>query len=249
MSEKTIFGVRAVSEALQSGHKVNRVYLAKESRAAGAARVVDEARAAGVRFDYVPQAKLNELTGTREHQGVAAVMSPVDYVPLDALLAQCPAKATLLVLDQVQHPKNLGMLVRTAVGAGVSGVVLTARGGALLDESILRASAGTVLRVPIAVAKNLAQALRLLRDAGFWNYALDAGGAMDVFQVNWPDRCALVMGNETTGLRPGVLKVCDEIVSIPLANDLDSLNVSVAAGIALFQVHAARRAEVARAAR
>ncbi len=243
MSDKTIFGVRAVSEALQSGHRVNRVYLAKESRAHGAARLAGEAKAAGVRFDFVPQAKLNELTGTREHQGVAAMISPVDYVSLDALLAGCPPKATLLVLDQVQHPKNLGMLIRSATGAGVSGVVLPARGGALLDESVVRSSAGTVLRMPIAVAKNLSRTLRTLREAGFWNYAFDAGGKTDLFRVDWPDRCALVMGNETTGLRPGVLKGCDEIVSIPLANGLDSLNVAVAAGIALFQVHAARRAE------
>jgi len=244
MADNVVYGVRAVAEALASGRHVNRVYLAKESRAAGAAAVAEQARGAGVRCDYVPQAKLNTLTGTREHQGVAAAVSPVDYVTLEALLADCRGPATLLALDQVQHPKNLGMLIRTATGAGVSGVVLPKRGGALLDDTIVRASAGTVMHLPVAVAGNLAQALRKVKEAGFWVFALDGGGKTDVFRVNWPERCVVVMGNETHGVRPGVLKVCDDTIAIPLAHGLDSLNVSVAAGVALFQAYASRRTAV-----
>ena len=118
--------------------------------------------------------------------------------------------------------------------------MLTSRGGALLDDDVVRASAGTLFHIPIVLCGNLAQTLRTLKKAGFWVYTLDVSGGESVFSVKWADRCALVMGNETEGLRPGVKKETDLSVTIPLANGLDSLNVAVAAGIALFQTSLAR---------
>jgi 23S rRNA (guanosine2251-2'-O)-methyltransferase len=198
--------------------------------------LIDEAKRSKVRFDFVPQAKLNELAGTQEHQGVVAAISPVAYTPLETCLAECPVKSTLLVLDQIQHPKNLGLLIRTAVGAGACGVLVTSRGGALLDEDVLRSSAGTVFHIPIVQCGNLTQTLRTLKEAGFWVYAMDAAGGQSVFDVQWADRCALVLGNESEGLRPGVRKAADVSVTIPLAREIDSLNVAIAAGVVLFQV-------------
>jgi 23S rRNA (guanosine2251-2'-O)-methyltransferase len=242
MAGKIIYGVNAVREALLAGHSVNRVWLAKESRAHGYQQVIDEARAGKVPFQFVPQAKLNELTGTREHQGVAAAISPVAYMELAAFLEGLPARATVLVLDQVQHPKNVGLLVRTAAASGAAGVLMPVRGGALVDDTVLRASAGTALRLPLVAVNNVAQALRALRDAGFWSYALDARGAEDLFTVDWPARTALVVGNETAGVRPGVRKSCDGAAAIPMAEGIESLNAAVAAGVALFQVAQQRRA-------
>jgi 23S rRNA (guanosine2251-2'-O)-methyltransferase len=236
MSSKVIYGVNAVTEALCEQGRVNRIYIAKESRAHGVNALVAEAKRGKVRFDFVPQAKLNELAGTQEHQGVVAIISPVQYTQLEDCLERCGEKATLLVLDQIQHPKNLGLLIRTAVGAGVSGVLVTSRGGALLDEDVLRASAGTAFHVPLVQCGNVAQTLRKLKDAGFWVYAMDVAGGQSVFDAPWADRCALVLGNETEGLRPGVRKAADASVTIPLARDIDSLNVAVAGAIALFQI-------------
>lgn len=240
MAGEIIYGMNGVSEALRSGRRVNRLYLAKESRARGTDALIDAARERRIPFDFVPQAKLNELTGTREHQGVAAAVSPLEYATLEACLAACPPQATLLILDQVQHPKNLGMLIRSAVGAGACGVLLPSRGGALLDESVVRASAGAVFHVPVVLCGNLAQAIRAVQDAGFWVYGLDAKGSENVFRVDWPARCAVVVGNESEGLRPVVAKACDVLVRIPLSGGLDSLNAAVAASVALFQVAAAR---------
>lgn len=236
MAGETIFGVNAVREALLAPGSINRILFAKESRSPACRQLIEEARALKVPFDFVPQAKLNSLTGSREHQGVMAQVSPASYLSLQELLAKCPAEATVLVLDRVQHPKNVGMIIRSAAGAGVAGVLLPNRGGALLDEDVVRASAGTVQRVPIALCGNLSQTLLALRDAGFWVYGLDAGGTANLFEMKWPPRVALVAGNETEGIRPGVRKQCDEIVSIPLASDLESLNVAVAVSIAMFQV-------------
>ena len=236
MAGDIVYGVNAVREALQTPQSINRVLVAKESRAPACKALIEQAKAAKVMVDFVPQAKLNTLCDSREHQGILAQVSPLEYVELGDLLANCGPQATLLVLDRVQHPKNLGMIIRSAAGAGVAGIILASRGGALLDDSVVRASAGTVLRVPLASCPNISQALKKLRQADFWIYGLDAGGTHDVFQMDWPARVALVAGNETEGIRPGVRKGCDEIVSIPLENELDSLNVAVATSIALFQV-------------
>ena len=222
-------------EALQNPNIVQRLYLAKDSKAKGAAEAVALARDGRIPFDFVPQAKLNELAGTREHQGIVAKVSPIAYTPLDACLAACPAQATLIALDQIQHPKNLGMIVRTAAAAGASGVLVPTRGGAMASAEVLRASAGTLFRVPIVKCPNLSQALRQARDAGFWVYGLAADASETVFDARWADRCVLVIGNETKGLRPGVRKACDAMLRIPIAEGVESLNAAVAAGIALFQ--------------
>lgn len=236
MAGENIHGVNAVREALQHPERINRILVAKESRAPACKELIDVAKGHKIVVDFVPQAQLNARCNTREHQGIMAQVSPLGYTSLEEVIAGCGATATILVLDRVQHPKNLGMLIRSAAGAGVAGVVLASRGGALLDESVVRASAGTVLRTPVAAVPNLNQALKKLRAADFWIYGLDAGGTNNVFQMDWPDRVVLVAGNETEGIRPGVRKGCDEIVSIPLENNLDSLNVAVATSIALFQV-------------
>lgn len=236
MSAKYIHGVKAVLEALRDPGRVGRVYVAKESRAHGVDSVLDAASAAGIAFDFVPQAKLNDFAGTQEHQGVVALISPVAYKQLDELLKSPPPRAAIVVLDQVQHPRNLGMLLRTAACGGAYAVVTPSRGGALLDDDVVRASAGAVFHVPVALCGNVAQALRELRDAGFWCYGLAADGEQSVFEINWADRTALVMGNETKGIRPGVKKACDVLARIPIASGMESLNVAVAAGIALYQV-------------
>lgn len=231
-----IFGLKPIQEALDQQRSINRIYLAKESRASGCNAIVDEAKSRSIPFDFVPQAKLNDLTQTRDHQGIAAKVSPIEYTTLQAFLNADAETMTLVILDQIHHPKNLGMIIRTAVGAGASGIMLTARKGALIDESVVRASTGTVYNVPILVEKNVAQAVKKLKEAGFWVYGLDAAGASSIFDINWPKKTALILGNETKGLRPNIAKQCDDLVSIPLQNNLDSLNVAVTAGIALFQI-------------
>lgn len=232
---KAIYGTRAVSEALRTPDRVNRVFFAKESRAREAKALLDAVRQSGIRFDFVPQAKLNELANSREHQGVVAVMSPVSYASLDDCIAACGQRALFLALDQVQHPKNLGLLIRTAYGAGAAGILVPTRGSALLDDEVVRSSAGTAFHLPVIQCANLSQTLRTLKDCGFWIYGLEAQGATSVFEADWPPRLVFVLGNETKGIRPGVRKNCDAFVGIPLAHGLDSLNVSIAAGIALFQ--------------
>lgn len=238
MSDNVIYGFNPVHEALRSGKRVNRIYFAKESRARNVDPLVEEARAQAVPFHFVPQAKLNEVTGTQEHQGIAAIVSPVEYLSLDACLAACPPTATLLIADRIQHPKNLGLIIRTALGAGATAVLLSARGGALLDEAVVRASAGAVFHIPVVHCRNLTRSTQVLKEAGFWIYGLDANGSENLFDTQWPERRAIIVGNETKGIRPGLRKECDALLRIPLEGGLGSLNAAVATGVALFQVMA-----------
>ncbi|MCL4218881.1 MAG: 23S rRNA (guanosine(2251)-2'-O)-methyltransferase RlmB [Candidatus Hydrogenedentes bacterium] len=239
MAESLIHGVNAVTEGLRAGGRADRLYVASDAKVRGCGALLEIAREKDVRVEYVPQAKLNELTGTHEHQGVALRVSPVAYAELSAVLEHLPRQALLLALDQVQHPRTFGMMLRSAWGAGVQGVIVGDKGGALVDDSVVRASAGAVLHVPVIKQANLTQCLKTLKDHGFWVHGLAGDGAEDVFALPWAERVVLVVGNETSGLRPGVRKVCDALVRIPLAHGVDSLNASIAASIALFQVSAA----------
>lgn len=235
MSQHIISGRNAVLEALRAGGRVNRVYLASDGKVPGKDDILNTARAAGAPFEFIPLAKLNTLAGAVDHQGVAAAVSPVAYAELDEVTQRLGPRALILVLDEIQNPKNLGMILRTAAGAGVDAVLLPQRGGALLDAEVLRASAGAVVHVPVVQCANLGQALRLLKDHEFWVYGLDASAKNNVLKYRWPARTVLIAGSETQGMRPGTRKLCDDFLAIPLANGLDSLNVAVSTGIALFQ--------------
>ncbi|GMW02499.1 MAG: hypothetical protein AMXMBFR84_36350 [Candidatus Hydrogenedentota bacterium] len=235
MTENVIFGWNVVMEALHAGNRLNRLFVAQDSKVRQLPVVLEAAKAAGVQVERVPVAKLNHLTQTREHQGLAAILSPLAYMDLAQFLLECPAKALVIALDHVQNPRNVGMIIRSAAAAGSDAVLLSAKGGAVIDEQVLKASAGAAFRVPIVLDNNLMSALGALREADFWLYGLDAEGRDDVFGVKWPTRVVLVMGNETKGLRPAVRKACDALVRIPLANGVESLNAAVAAGIALYQ--------------
>lgn len=234
--DSVVGGAKAVAEALAATGRVSRVFVAKGKRTPAVDAILDAAQAQGVPFEFVPPAKVGSLTHATDHQGVAAKVSPVAYRPFQEWLTQdFHGGGCVAVLDQVQHPKNLGMIIRAAAGAGCAGVVLPARGGALVDEAVIRASAGTAFHIPLVRCGNVAQALRALREADCWVYGLTGEAAQDVFAFKWPSRCALVLGNETHGLRHAVAKTCDECLRIPLAPGVESLNVAVAAGIALFQ--------------
>ena len=232
------WGRHAVTEALAAGHPINRIYLAREAEGEQIEQIKELARQRGIRFDFVDVGRLGRLSGTRDHQDVVARLSPVPYLSLEELLGRLDGgePATLVALDRLQNPRNVGMIIRTAWGAGVRGILLPARGGRLVNEEVIRASAGAAYRLPLVTSPNLARDLQTLTRAGFWIYGLDARAERDLYTVEWPARRVLVAGNEGTGLRPQVRKALDERVRIPLAEGLDSLNVAMATGIVLFEI-------------
>jgi 23S rRNA (guanosine2251-2'-O)-methyltransferase len=187
-----------------------------------------------VRVQVKLERELTEAAGTRDHQGVVAFCEPYGYADAYALAA---AEQPLIVcLDQVSDPHNLGAVCRAVDGAGATGLVLPSHGSARVTAAVCRASAGAVEHVKVAVVTNLARYLNEVKGPSLWVYAAAAGeGSTPMWEADLTDGAALVLGAEGRGLRPLVRRACDAAVSIPLAGRVESLNVSVAAAVLLYE--------------
>ncbi len=196
------------------------------------------ARARGVRLTRAPNEELERLAaaaGGARHQGAACETSPVRWRSLPEVLAADPPPDLLLVLDRIEDPRNFGALVRTADGAGVDAVLAPRRGAAPPSAAAVAASSGALAAARLVRVPGAASALLALRQAGFWTVGLSPKGSARWHEFDWTQRVALVVGGEGRGLRPGVSKRCDALLSLPQRGTARSLNVSVAAGIALYE--------------
>lgn len=223
------FGINACALALETGHATSLLYL-RDTENDRVHALVEAARAAGLRAEPVPLARLDELTGGGVHQGVLVRVRPLTPVSLrDVARREGPALAILL--DRVTDPQNVGAILRTAVALGAAAIVLPRRRGALLTPGVHRASAGLSFLAPVAAPQNLAQALATLKEAGFWAVAADAGpGSLPATTFDWPPRTALVLGSEGEGVGQLLLRACDFRVVLPMDPRVESLNVAVACG-------------------
>jgi len=182
--------------------------------------------------------ELNEAAGSSDHQGVVAWCEPYAYA--DAWELASGPSPLLCCLDQVTDPRNLGAVVRSAAGAGATGVVLPAHGAAVVTAAVSRSSAGAVEHLPVAVVPNLARYLADVKSDRLWAYAAAADGETGLWELDLTGGVALVFGAEGKGVRPLVRRTCDGTVSIPLAGGVESLNVSVAAAVTLFEARRQR---------
>ena len=193
----------------------------------------------GPRPHVKPERALSEAAGTRDHQGVVAWCEPYRYA--DAYELASGESPLLVCLDQVTDPHNLGAVVRSAEGAGATGIVLPADNSARVTPAVARASAGAVEHLPVAVVTNLSRYLKEIKGPQLWVYAADVDG-VPMSQADLSGGLTLVFGAEGKGLRPLVRKTCDAAVSIPLAGQVESLNVSVAAAVLLYEARRQRDA-------
>jgi 23S rRNA (guanosine2251-2'-O)-methyltransferase len=221
-----VYGRRAVREALRGRREVLELLATERAARDGWER----------KPKVVPEKTLNELAGTRDHQGVVARVEPFRYADAYELAAEEPL---LVALDQVTDPRNLGAVIRSAEGAGATGVILPAHNSARVTPVVARSSAGAVEHLPVAVVPNLARYLNEVKGPRLWVYAADAVG-MPMAEADLAGGLALVFGAEGKGLRPLVRKACDAAVSIPLAGRVESLNVSVAAAVLLYEARRQR---------
>ncbi len=240
-----IYGVNPVREAMRAG----RVKSLRVSSSAGGARV-DELRrmaaAQGIRVFEAQSADLDRATGRGVHQGVAAdIAASQSYTPSDLVRAS-KAAPLLVVLDGIEDPHNLGAILRTADAAGADGVIRQTRRSAPLEGATAKASAGAVAWVKIADVVNVSRALEELKEAGVWTIGLDAGATQSYDAIDFTLPSAVVLGAEGQGLRRLVREHCDQLVAIPMFGNVESLNVSVAAAIVLFEAVRQRRGGTAR---
>lgn len=181
----------------------------------------------------VAAARLDEICGTSEHQGVAAAVDPYRYADADELLER--EEGLIVVLDQVQDPHNLGAVCRTAECAGAAGVVIPERRSVQVTASVCKASSGAVEHLAIARVRNVADFLAAARDRGAWVYGADPQASTPYTEPDYSGRTVLVLGSEGRGLRPRVRDACDALVAIPVRGRVTSLNVSAAAAILIYE--------------
>jgi 23S rRNA (guanosine2251-2'-O)-methyltransferase len=233
-----VYGRRAVRELLRAGSREVREVAATE-RALAAEQWLREWP--GLRVRVVREREASQVASTRDHQGVVATCAPYRYA--DAWELATGERPLIVCLDGVTDPHNLGAVCRSAEAAGASGVVVPERASARVTPAVCKASAGAVEHLPVAVVVNLARYLEDIKRDELWIWAVAADESNDVWSADLGVGAALVLGAEGAGLRPSVRRACDAALSIPLLGEVDSLNVSVAAGIALFE--AARQRLVA----
>lgn len=231
-----VVGRRPVLEAVRAG-VAHEVLVAEGARStAGLRDLLDEAKSAGIPVRRVSSDRVAEVAAGARHQGVAATVKvPRPMTEADLSRRRWEEDAVVLVLDGVTDPHNVGAVGRTAEAAGAAALILRRKREAGLTATALRASAGALLHLPVAEVPNVVRALERLRDRGFWIVGLDVGGESSLFDAQPPlGPLALVVGSEGRGLSRLVRESCDELVAIPLRGRVASLNVSVAAGVALF---------------
>lgn len=224
-------GIHPVAEALRSHHPLERLLIAQGAGGPRLQEIIDLARRASVPVRFEPRSALDRLAGTPAHQGVVALGAAKKYVDLDAV----EASGLVVVLDGVEDPHNLGAIVRTAHAAGAAAVVIPERRAAGITDVVAKAAAGALEHLPVVRVANINRTLEDLKKRGYWIYGLDERGAEDYAKVEFAAPTALVLGGEGKGLHEQVRKHCDALVRIPLAGKISSLNVSVAAGVVLFE--------------
>jgi len=224
-----VYGRRPVREALRGRREVLELWAT--DRAVKAEPWLHELERPRVQVKL--ERELSEAAGTRDHQGVLAWCEPYRYADGWELAAE--ERPLLACLDQVTDPRNLGAVIRSAEGAGATGVIVPAHGAATVTPSVARSSAGAVEHLPVAVVPNLARYLADVKSGDLWIYAAVGNGAKPMWETDLSGGVGLVFGAEGKGLRPLVRRTCDDAVAIPMAGNVESLNVSVAAALLLYE--------------
>jgi 23S rRNA (guanosine2251-2'-O)-methyltransferase len=242
-----IYGINAVFEALHAQRVTElrvsaRAQSTEQGRLAGLVRL---AEAQGVPVHRADAGELARLARGGAHQGVVADVRERPSVSVEELVTGATETPLIVVLDHIEDPHNVGAILRTVDAAGAHGVVRQSRHAAPLDGAAAKASAGAVSHVKIAEVVNIARALEQLKAAGVWTVGLAADASKRYDEMDFTAPTAIVLGAEGTGLRRLVRERCDWLVSIPMSGHVDSVNVSVAAGIALFEAVRQRRARLA----
>ena len=235
-----VYGKNAVEALLQSERtdRVNKILISqqmkKEPKISGIIKLAIDNK---IPVQYVPKEKLSMLT-TQAHQGVVAYISPIQYADLEDVLENIKDKtenSLIIVLDGVQDPHNLGAIIRSAKCAGAKAVVIPKRNSCSVNSTVEKCSAGAVSLIPIVQVGNLNNAIDLLKEYGFWVYAAEADGEQNYYDAKYNSNTAIVMGGENQGVSKLTREKCDVTIKINMKGEFNSLNVSNAASILMFE--------------
>ena len=239
-------GIHAVKEALEAQRPIDRIAIAKGRQDTRVEENVQHASMQGVPVGFEDRGKLDRLANSKDHQGVVALAAARAAATLEDILANANSGkgqiGLIVLLDGVEDPHNLGAIIRTALAAGAHGVVIPERRAAGLTDTVARSSAGALAHLPVAKVTNLARTMEELKEAGYWLVGLDEGGNKSYTEVDYTLPVGIVLGSEGQGLHELTRKRCDFVVSLPTTGPVKSLNVSVAAGVVLFEALRQRNA-------
>jgi 23S rRNA (guanosine2251-2'-O)-methyltransferase len=233
-----IYGFNPVVEAITSGKEIEKIFILKSMQQFRASELINFATQNKIPFQFVPKEKLNRLT-RQNHQGVIAMVSAVSFVDIETLLPTIyeSGKAPFfLILDKITDVRNFGSIARSAECAGVDAIIIPSRGSAMINADAVKTSSGALNIIPICRADNLKEAILFLKNCGIRLIGATEKSETNHFSADYSHPVAIIMGSEETGISEEYLKLCDQKVKIPMAGEVQSLNVAVAAGIIMFEV-------------
>ncbi|MBQ3605830.1 MAG: 23S rRNA (guanosine(2251)-2'-O)-methyltransferase RlmB [Muribaculaceae bacterium] len=233
-----IFGIRAVMEAIEAGKDIDKILIKKDLQGELVGELLDLIREYNIVTQRVPIERINKIT-RKNHQGVIAILSAVTYHSLENLVPQVYEEGMLpfvVVLDGITDVRNFGAISRTCECVGANAIVIPERGSVIVNADAVKTSAGALHYLPVCREKNVVSAIRFLKDNGYQIVAASEKAQITYTQADYTGPVAIVMGAEDTGISPEVLRLCDTMVSIPQFGNIGSLNVSVAAGVMMYEV-------------
>jgi len=231
-----LHGINAVTEALKANpEKIERICVERGQKNPRIQAIVELARQNGVRIEFEEKSWLNRKTEGARHQGVLCYAAAMDTFDSEEILQQAKTPGLLVVLDGIEDPHNLGAILRSAEAAGADGVFLPRHRSTSISATVVKASAGAASHVKVARIPNVAQCIEELKKKGFWIVGLDASADQPIWDADFTVPVALILGSEGSGLHRLVREKCDFLVSVPIYGKVGSYNVSVAAGIALYE--------------
>lgn len=233
-----ILGRKPVLEAINAGIDIDVIYIAYGQHGDAINKIYKSAKEKGIKITQVSLQKINELSHSENSQGVVAIKPVTKFYELNEIIEHSKKSSypLLLLLDSIQDPHNLGAILRTAECSGVDGVIITINQSSPITETVEKISAGAVSHLKICKVNNLVRAIEQLKKENFWIVGSSLINSRDYISIDYKMPVALVVGNEEKGIRKLVAENCDFLVKIPMLGKIDSLNVSVATGILLFEI-------------
>ena len=239
MKELKIFGLRPVIEAIENKKSIDKVWLVKSSNSKLYSELISKLKKNNISYSLVPKQALERKFRGKNHQGVFARISPIEIIPIEKMIQNTESKKTTplyLLLDGVTDPRNFGAILRSANATSVSGVIICSSSSSPINEVVVKTSSGAIFNVPISKVNNLKDAIYLLKENQIEVIGLDQTGKNSIYDTDLLNPLAILIGSEEKGISKGILKIINEKIKIPMTGNVESLNVSVAASIVLFEV-------------
>jgi 23S rRNA (guanosine2251-2'-O)-methyltransferase len=234
-----IYGIRSIMEAIESSKEITRVYLLNTSGGSNLfkslIRLLEEKK---IKFSFVPKEKFRKYQD-KNHQGAVAILSPVSILSIDELISKTfsdKKTLTYLLLDGITDTRNFGAIIRTSLAAYVDGIIISQNNSAPINSDVVKTSSGAVFKIPIARVSNLKDAIIHLNSMNIDVYSLSEKGSNTIYDINFKKSIGIIMGSEDKGISKGIISLSQETIKIPISNSIDSLNVSSAFSVVIFEI-------------